>query len=746
MIERHPLGPGYKAASLFLFAVVVFVTGCKHSGSSGTYSISVAPTELSIAVNGTQQFSATAVDSSGNAISDLTFTWASSAPSVMSINSSTGLATAVALGTAQITAAASGVTSPPGAVTVTSITTIAVAPSPAFMAVNNTLQFSATATGSGVTLPGTSFTWASSAPSVVSIGSTTGLATAVATGTAQITATANGVTSASATATVTAISTITVAPSPAVVMVGSTEQFVATATDSNNDVIAGTTFNWVSSASNVATIGSNTGLASGISLGTTQITASANGVTSAPATLAVTNPQGELNGAYAFLLQGFDDVTSDQFAIVGSFSADGNGNITNGVEDINGPGGYQSTSFQGTYALGFDGRGKATISNSLGASNTFALAVGSLNGNVASAARIIEFDDTTGNTGKRGTGAIYLQTPSTFGLSSIQGPYALQFFGQHATTGSWYVNTGAFIADGNGNLSNGELDTNSGTTPVQNASFTATLATTSSTSANGRLAFGFASGAQANGVIYIVSQSQMLFMETDAESSNGIEAGQILAQASNSFSNASLNGVTVEYEEGLGSTANRGAAGIGLMSFNSAGAATLNRDYDDSGTTTTQTASLSYSVSANGRTILEANSSPVAILYLVDQNKGFIMSLGASATRGFFEGQSAGPFSNASISGSYFLGSIPPAVANPNVVSGMLSSDGSGSVTVTQEVSSGNGLFTGETGLLEVAVGATGRTTDNLGVNNVYYIVSPTKFLLLISNGPSAPEVDIIQH
>jgi uncharacterized protein YjdB len=529
LIQTYPLGLYRKGAWLLLFALCVFVMGYKHSGSSSISSISVTPTELSIAVNGTQQFSATAVDS-GNTISNPTFTWASSAPSVMSINSSTGLATAVALGTAQITAAVSGVTSAPGAVTVASITTIAVAPSPAFMAVNSTLQFSATATGNSVSLPGSSFTWASSAPNVVSIGSTTGLATAVAMGTAQITATANGVTSASATATVTAISTITVAPSPAVITVSGTEQFVATAKDSNNDVIAGTTFTWVSSAPNVATVGSNTGLAPGISLGTTQITASANGVTSAPDTLTVTNPQGELSGTYAFLLQGFDDVTSDQFAIIGSFSADGNGNIISGIEDINGPGGSQSATFQGTYTVGFDGRGKATIANSVGASNTFAFAVGSLNGNVASDARIVEFDDTTGTTGKRGAGAIYLQTPSTFGLSSIHGPYALQFFGQHATTGSWYVNTGAFIADGNGNLGNGELDINSATAPVQNASFTATLATTPTTSANGRLACSFLSGAPANGVMYIVSPSQMLFMETDPESTNGIEAGQVLAR------------------------------------------------------------------------------------------------------------------------------------------------------------------------------------------------------------------------
>jgi len=63
----------------------------------------------------------------------------------------------VAIGTAQITAAASGVTSAPGAVTVYRHYEHR---SGAIACVHggetNTLQFSATATGSGVTLPGTS--------------------------------------------------------------------------------------------------------------------------------------------------------------------------------------------------------------------------------------------------------------------------------------------------------------------------------------------------------------------------------------------------------------------------------------------------------------------------------------------------------------------------------------------------------------------------------------------------------------
>ena len=64
-----------------------------------------------------------------------------------------------------------------------------------------------------------------------------------------------------------------------------TQQFTATAKDSNGDTISGVTFTWASSATSVATINSSTGLATGVSPGTTQIMASANGVTSSADTL-----------------------------------------------------------------------------------------------------------------------------------------------------------------------------------------------------------------------------------------------------------------------------------------------------------------------------------------------------------------------------------------------------------------------------------------------------------------------------
>lgn len=546
------------------------------------------------------------------------------------------------------------------------------------------------------------------------------------------------------------VATITITPTSAAILITGTEQFSATAEDSSGNVLTNVTLTWASSASNVATIDPSLGLATGLAAGNTQITASDNGVTSnaAPLTVSVP-PQAQLNGAYALLLQGFDDATGNQFAIIGTFTADGNGNIVSGIEDTNGPNGYQQAiTFSGTYTVGSDNRGRLNITNSLSLSNTFVFALGAQNGGIATAGRIIEFDDGNGCASftlacERGAGAIYLQDPTAFGLSSINGPYALQLFGQPAGPGSWYANTGAFVADGNGNLTAGALDTNAAGAGTQNGNFTATLAATPNTSSNGRLTYALASGAPTSGVAYIVSASRMLLMETDPEGTTGIEAGQALAQSSTPFSNASLSGISVEYEEGLDSSA-KPAATIGLLTFNGAAGATFSRDYNDNGTTTTQAGILTYAASPNGRTVLQQGGAPFAVLYLVDNNKGFVMSTGSSVTAGFLEPQAAAPFSKASISGSYFLGTVPPSAASSNAISGVLASPGNGSASVILDVSGGSGLIFGESGTPALTVATSGRATDTTG--DVYYMISATKLLLLPTSKTFTPFIDILQQ
>jgi len=80
-------------------------------------SVTVAPAAPSIKVGATQQFTASALDAKGNPIAGASFTWASSATSVATINSS-GLATGVAAGTTNIIATSGGVSSPADVLTV----------------------------------------------------------------------------------------------------------------------------------------------------------------------------------------------------------------------------------------------------------------------------------------------------------------------------------------------------------------------------------------------------------------------------------------------------------------------------------------------------------------------------------------------------------------------------------------------------------------------------------------------------
>jgi uncharacterized protein YjdB len=72
----------------------------------------------SVAVNKTQQFTATALDSSGKPVPGIAISWFSSFAGVATIDSN-GLVTGVSPGTVTIVASAGSVTSQPAALTVT---------------------------------------------------------------------------------------------------------------------------------------------------------------------------------------------------------------------------------------------------------------------------------------------------------------------------------------------------------------------------------------------------------------------------------------------------------------------------------------------------------------------------------------------------------------------------------------------------------------------------------------------------
>ncbi|GMU59569.1 MAG: hypothetical protein AMXMBFR34_13320 [Myxococcaceae bacterium] len=97
------------------------VGGGSGGGGGGVQvaTVEVTPATVSLTAGQTQQLTAVAKDSTGATLSGRTFTWASSATGVATVDA-TGLVSAVAGGMANLTASTGGVTSSPVAVAVTS--------------------------------------------------------------------------------------------------------------------------------------------------------------------------------------------------------------------------------------------------------------------------------------------------------------------------------------------------------------------------------------------------------------------------------------------------------------------------------------------------------------------------------------------------------------------------------------------------------------------------------------------------
>ncbi len=256
--------------------------------SSGSATVSVAqevsavtvtPVTASIAALGdTLRLTAEALDGNEHVVAGSEFSWESSDATVASVDA-TGLVTAVASGSATITATA-GDASGNAAVTVAQeVGAVAVSPAAdTLVALGDTVRLVAEATdANGNAIAGAEFSWESSDAAVATVDAT-GLVAAVANGDATITATA-GDASGSATVTVAQeVSAVEVVPDTATVLVGDTLRLAATATDANGQVVTGVAFAWASGDTAVAVVDAS-GLLTGVGAGQAQVTATAAGVT-----------------------------------------------------------------------------------------------------------------------------------------------------------------------------------------------------------------------------------------------------------------------------------------------------------------------------------------------------------------------------------------------------------------------------------------------------------------------------------
>lgn len=253
-------------------------------------AIAVSPLTSSIAINGTQSFVATGTYSDGTSldVTDLV-NWSSGNSTVATI-ASTGIASGVKAGSTTIRASA-GAMSASVNLTVTGATlnSIAVTPLTASIVSGLTQAFVATGSysdGTSVNISST-VTWSSSNTLFATVLSS-GIASGVSAGSATISAALSGRTG-SATLTVTSatLTSISLAPLTASVPVGSLQALIATGTFSDGTTAdISNTVIWSSGTTSAATV-LQTGVTTGIAIGSSIITAT-SGTKSATATITVT--------------------------------------------------------------------------------------------------------------------------------------------------------------------------------------------------------------------------------------------------------------------------------------------------------------------------------------------------------------------------------------------------------------------------------------------------------------------------
>jgi len=521
--------------------------------------------------------------------------------------------------------------------------------------------------------------------------------------------------------------TVSVSPGTANVLAGASATFSATVQNTTNSAVTWEVGGTAGGNSTVGTIS-----ASGVytapklppSAGTTTITAvsQADSSKSGTATVTIQFSNASIQGPYAFSFSGFN--ANGDFSLAGSFQADGAGNITNGLEDLNGGAGlFTNLSFAGTYSVGTDGRGAAMITDSNGTTNFHFVVIAS------GQAQIVEFDAS-----ENGNGTVVPQDTSALNLTSLAGNWSFFLSGTGAT-GEIIGDAGAFSFDSAGVITQGVEDYNDGGTVTADASFTG-AATNATSNGRGTVSFTSSTGTSTF-AYYVVSANQVFVVETDTSPSL---SGAAYKQPGTTFTNSSLSGTytfllagadAVGLVADVGQVAADGNGNItsGVFDENEAGTAVL--DQSLTGT---------YTVASNGRgtaTLTSAAGTTNYAFYLVSPKLTiFVQTDSFAVTEGLAELQSGAPFANSSVFGSYgFDATGLTSTGGTNIV-GQLVSGGSGSYTGVEDANEGTTLTPGLSFSGTYTISSTGRGTAQLvesGTTSsfVVYVISPSSFVLL---------------
>ncbi|MGH8280429.1 MAG: hypothetical protein ACRETQ_12840 [Gammaproteobacteria bacterium] len=463
---------------------------------------------------------------------------------------------------------------------------------------------------------------------------------------------------------------VTVSPANAQVLAGATQQFTASAND------GGTTFTWQvngtrggsASPGTISTVGLYAAPAQPPAGGRVTITAIEQGGAGASgsATLSIAFSNASLAGGYVFSLRGLSQ--GAPWYAIGEFTANGAGQVQNGLEDINNGSATQvKTAFTGNYAINPDGSGTLTLGN------LDLRLVLQANGG----AQVL------GNTTASAlTGSLTVQSSTAGSVSNLVAPLVLDANGQAANQG--YAQLALIDTAGSSALA-GYEDV-SGATSMQRLPWTGSYAFDSN--GHGRLSIQDSTGSHAYS-FYAISATDFALLSTDPART---AIGSIQSQAALSYSNATLNGPYTFMLDGASATQPYAQAG----QFNPGGNGNLGTVTEDlnmpgnilTGIITAGTYTMDAAVSGRGTlTLSNPGSAPQNfVFYMLAPQVAELMTTNSTfVASGRLQQQTANlAFNNSLLIGAYsFLCSIASGTANLSALLATLDLDGNGKLSGT---------------------------------------------------------------
>lgn len=460
-----------------------------------------------------------------------------------------------------------------------------------------------------------------------------------------------------------------------------------------------------------------------------------------------------LNGTYAFVMSGQDG--GGFFTRAGSFTANGSGAISGGVQDYNSaiPGGNVTLAITGgSYTIGTNGKGTISLIDSA-ETIQFSVVLTSM-----TAGLLTQTDGSA-----TGSGNFTAQDTSTFSAypNNVSGPYVFDYSGVDPQ-GAGESIVGQMVGNGGGGLSAGVVDINDNLAPLGEQNITGGVfiadSTNGATFGRGTASIS-AAGSTFNFAVYIVGANRLRMMRTDFPAAS---IGDAVAQTGTIPTTAA--GLTGSFVFTLGGSSLSGSdVRTGRATFNGGNLSNILMDDNNSSGSgsgnsnpvpipngTLSATTYAIDPSGNGRGTMTFTDSKKGtysfIFYLSSPTAGVIQDVSQGITSdGSIIAQTGGPFTASGAGGNWAfnwaglsINSKTGILAEEDFV-GQYSQDTSGNLTGGVDFTelSANEVITGAgiTGSLSITGDGTGRngyavtiqSSPSATLNFSAYFVSPNQ-------------------